>query len=193
LYNHTIEQFKKIDYVIPLFETLAWSGFTNQPAGDKIEVLSNDVGDTQKCIIFGTDNTTGALIYEAATLTGTTAVATIKADWGNMLGAFLGDINGKNVTPATGTITFREASAGLTITTIAAAKASTGLVGFNLQGSMISVQRASGNLYIYPAIAATVENGILVDSSTLLNLTIEDLLTLISDGSGATSKIIVWK
>ena len=83
-------------YIIPMFDLLAWSGFTNQPTNDGVEVVSNNAGDTGKCTIFGTTNSTGAFAYETITLNGVTAVATTKTDWGNVYGVFLGDIYGQN-------------------------------------------------------------------------------------------------
>ena len=76
--------FKQTSFIIPLFDVGAWSGFTNQPADDGVEVLSNSASDVGKLTIFGTTHGTGAFAYETITLNGVTAVATTKVDWGNV-------------------------------------------------------------------------------------------------------------
>ncbi len=86
--------------------------FTNQPAGDRVEILSNSALDVQVATIWGTQ--TGApttLVSESITLTGVTFVSTVIADWDNILGVEL-------ASAAHGTVTFREASGDAAITTI---------------------------------------------------------------------------
>lgn len=181
------------DYIIPMMDLLAWSGFTNQPTNDGVEIVSDSASDVGKCTIFGTTNTGGAFAYETVTLTGTTAVATTKTDWGNIYGIFLGDIYGKNYSPAVGTITIREASADQTITTIVATKISKGMVALNLTGKSIILNVHSGNVWKRCAGVVTTANGF------KLNLTgggikeerIASMLYLISDTTGGTAQIEV--
>lgn len=92
-------------------------GFTNQPAGDVVEVLSASASDvTQTVTIYGTTNGTTTVVSETVTLNGTTAVATTKNDWGLILGFEID--YGKPL--AAGNITLREQSGGLTIATLSA-------------------------------------------------------------------------
>ena len=65
-------RFRQSAYVIPTFDLLAWSGFTNQPADDGVEIVSSSASDVGKCTIFGTTHAGGAFAYETVTLTGTT-------------------------------------------------------------------------------------------------------------------------
>lgn len=187
------EQYKIPDYIIPLFDTLAHSGFTNQPAGDAVEILSNNAGDTGLVTVFGTNHTTGILKHETVKLAGTTVVSTSESNWGNIYGVFLGDIYGKNITPAIGTITIREASGDLSITTISATKISKGMVGFSMTGKNIVIVHVSGNLYFNHGVAVTTVNGYPFSTGEKLAVTPSELFYLISDASGATSKILIYK
>lgn len=86
------------------------SAFTNQPANDGIEVVSASALDiTQTVTIIGTTNGTDTVVVETVTLTGTTAVSTVKTDWGIVLAV-------KKSAVTAGTVTVREASANATIT-----------------------------------------------------------------------------
>ncbi len=180
-------------YIIPMFDLLAWSGFTNQPAGDGVEVVSNNAGDTGKCTIFGTKNSDGSFQYETITLNGVTAVATTKTDWGNVYGVFLGDIYGQNISPAVGTITVREASADQTITTLAANAISKGMVAFNLTGKNIILNVHSGNVWKRCAGPVTTANGLKMNltGGNIKEEKIASMLYLISDTTGATAQIEV--
>lgn len=92
-------------------------GFTNQPANDAVEVVSSSASDVSQVItIFGTTNGTTTVVKEEVTLNGTTPVATTKSDWGEILGVEI-----KLGTPlSVGTVTVREASGDLAITTLSA-------------------------------------------------------------------------
>jgi len=190
----TKEQFRQIDYIVPLFDIKAWSGFANQPDGDKVTVVSDNAADTGKCTILGTNKTTGAFQYETVTLKGTTAVDTTLDSFDDVMGIFLGDIYGKNTKAAVGTITVKEKTGGATITTITAAKMGTGLQAFyGLQGRDVCVVGVSGNLYLYDGVATTA-NGYPVANAEKFNFSPKGAyFTLISDSSAATAKIIVWK
>jgi len=180
-------------YIIPMFDLLSWSGFTNQPANGGVEILSDNAGDVGKCTIFGTTHSTGAFAYETITLTGVTAVATTKTDWGNVHGVLLGDIYGKNITPAVGTITIREASAAQTITTLAATKISKGMVAFDLAGKDIILNVHEGNVWKRCAGVVTTANGFKLNltGGNIKEERIEAMLYLISDTTGATAQIEV--
>lgn len=192
---------KVANYTIPMMDIGAWSGFTNQPANDGVEVVSNSASDVQKCTIFGTTTGTNAFAYETITLNGVTAVATTKVNWGNILGIFLGEIDGTGVVPAVGTITVREASADQTITTLAAAAISKGMVALSLGGKDIVLNVHSGNVWAkHIAVGATVlpttANGFKMNLSggNILETTVKtgEHIGLISDTTGATAQILVW-
>lgn len=191
----TQERFRQIDFIIPLFDVKAHSGFSNQPDGDAVEVVSNNAADTGLCTILGTNKTTGAFKHETVTLTGTSAAATTETDWGSVYGIFLGDIYGKNTKAAVGTITVREASGDQAITTIAATKMGIGLMAFyGLRGRDVTVIQASGNLFLHDNGVASATNGYPFANGEKLNFCpAGDYFTLISDSSAATAKIIVWK
>lgn len=180
-------------YIIPMFDLLAWSGFANQPAGDGVEIVSDNAGDTGKITIFGTTHGTGAFAYETVTLNGVTAVPTVKTDWGDIYGAFLGDIYGQNITPAVGTITLREASADQAITTIVATKISTGMVAFDLTGKQIILNVHSGNVWKRCGGVASTTTGFKLNltGGNIKEEKIASMLYLISDTTGATAQIEV--
>ncbi|MCE5220041.1 MAG: hypothetical protein LLF98_01935 [Clostridium sp.] len=186
---------RKPDYTIPMMDLLAWSGFTNQPANDGVEVVSNSASDVGKCTIFGTTNGTGAFAYETITLTGATAKATTKTDWGNIYGVFLGDIYGKNISPAVGTITVREASDDQTITTLTAGAISKGMVVFDLTGKYITLNVHNGNAWVKTTGVVTTANGFKINftGGNILELDIDTYLYMISDTTGATAQILVWQ
>lgn len=107
------------------YETILTTGngaaFTNQPANDGVEIVSSAAGDTtQSVIIYGTTNGTDTVVVETVALNGTTAVATVKVDWGLILGVELS-------ASCAGTITVREASANQTITAITTGNLSSGV------------------------------------------------------------------
>lgn len=193
--QHTREQSKIIDYIVPLFDIKAWSGFGNQPDGDKVTVVSDSASDTGKCTIFGTNKTTGAFQYETVTLTGKTPVDTTLDSFDDVMGIFLGDIYGKNTKAAVGTITVKEKTGGATITTIATTKMGIGLIAFyGLQGRDVMVVDVSGNLFLYDNGVATTANSYPFGSAEKFSFTpAGNYFSLISDSSAATAKIVVWK
>jgi hypothetical protein len=93
-----------------ILKTAAGLAFTNQPANDAVEVLSSSASDTSAVVIYGTTTATDTVVVETITLNGTTPVASVKTDWGVILGI--------EKLATVGTITVREASADQTITTL---------------------------------------------------------------------------
>lgn len=181
-------------YVIPMFDLLAWSGFTNQPDGDDVEIVSDNAGDTGKCTVFYTKKSDGTFAYATVTLTGVTAKALTGAtDVDDVLGVFLGDIEGKNITPAVGTITLREASGDQAITTIVATKISKGLVAFDLTGKQIILNVHSGNVWKRCSNVASTTTGFKMNltGGNIKEEKIASMLYLISDTTGATAQIEV--
>lgn len=87
-------------------------GFGNQPTNDGVEIVSSNAGDTtQTATVIGTTTGVDTVVVETVALNGTTPVSTVKVDWGLILAVKLS-------ASCAGTITFREASADATITTI---------------------------------------------------------------------------
>lgn len=180
------------NYIIPMMDLLAWSGFTNQPSNDGVEVVSNSASDVGKCTIFGTTTGTGAFAYETITLNGVTVVATTKVNWGNVYGIFMGDIYGQNITPLVGILTVREASADQTITTLAANAISKGMVAFDLTGKSIILNVHSGNVWKNHVVVTTA-NGFKLNTfgGNIKGERVVSMLYLISDTTGATAQIEV--
>lgn len=89
--------------------------FGNQPANDGLEIVSSDAADiTQSVTIYGTTTSTDTVVVETIALdaaNGTTAVSTVKTDWGQILAVTLS-------ASCAGTITVREASGNATVTTL---------------------------------------------------------------------------
>lgn len=183
--------FKSIKRIMPTFEITAYSGFSNQPSGDAIEIVSNNAGDTGWITLWGSSNGKTDIVYEEIQLKGTTVVTTSKTDWGNLYGAFLGKVDGSNMKAAVGTITIREASADQTITTIATTKYSVGMIGFFIPHELIEIYKVSGNLWYNPLELVSSANGWPLGTSPE-QLKLKDYIFLISDGSGATAKIKVY-
>lgn len=101
--------------------TAAGAAFTNQPANDGVEIVSSNAADTtQSATVYGTTQGTETVVVETVALNGTTAVPTVKVDWGLILGVSLS-------ASCAGTVTFREASANQTITTITTGVLSKGI------------------------------------------------------------------
>jgi hypothetical protein len=95
--------------------------FGNQPANDTVSIVSSSAADTTRTVtITGTTNGGVVVVQETKTLTGTGAVDTTKTDWDIVLGV---ELSGA----CAGTITIKEKSGGLTITTIAPASLSAGV------------------------------------------------------------------
>lgn len=97
------------------------AAFTNQPANDGVEIVSNNAADTtQTATVYGTTTATDTLVRETVALNGTSVVSTVKIDWGQVLGVVLS-------ASCAGTVTFREASGDATITTITTGNLSKGV------------------------------------------------------------------
>lgn len=97
------------------------AAFTNQPANDGVEVVSDDAGDTtQTFTVIGTTTGTDTVVVESKALNGTNAVSTTKTNWGVILAVKLDSV-------ADGTVTFREASGNQTIVTLATTVLSAGV------------------------------------------------------------------
>lgn len=95
--------------------------FGNQPANDGVEIVSSNAGDTTQTVtIIGTTQGTNTVVVETKALNGTTPVATTKTDWGFILAVKMSAV-------AAGTVTFREASGDLAITTLTAGQTAKGV------------------------------------------------------------------
>jgi len=104
-------------------QTVIASGdaFANQPANDTVVVVSDSTGDVGQIVtVIGTTTGGDTVVVEDVVLNGTTAVDTVKTNWGVLLAVKLS-------AACAGTVTIKEKSGGLTIKTIAAAALSTGV------------------------------------------------------------------
>lgn len=112
--------------------------FTNQPTNDGVEVVSDDAGDTTQTVtVIGITGET--VTVEDIELNGTTPVASSKTDFDEILAVKLD-------ASCDGTVTVREASGDLAITTI-----TTG----NLNSGVVEVPAADQNAFnIAPTIVA---------------------------------------
>lgn len=100
------------------------AAFTNQPANDGLEVISDAAGDTTQTItIVGTTTATDTVVVETVILNGTTQVATTKTDWGFILAAWVAS----GTLTAASTVTIREASGNATVTTLTPAVTTRGV------------------------------------------------------------------
>lgn len=118
------------------FTTAVGVAFTNQPANDGIELVSDAAGDTTQTItIVGTTQGTDTLVAETVTLNGTTQVDTVKTDWGFILAAWVAS----GTLTAASTVTIREASGNATVTTLTPTVTSRGV------NSVTSTQQAFGD------------------------------------------------
>jgi hypothetical protein len=189
------ELYKKAKVIIPAILITNWAGFTNQPDGDGLEILSNSASDVGLCTIWGTDKTTGLLCVETITLTGTNAVSTIKTNWDDIKGIFLGDRYGNNITAAVGTITFREASANGAVTTITAAAFHAGMLFVEARGVNVEIDNASGKIYWNTLSTASATNGYydVGTASNRFKVAVTDYLSIISDNTGCTASVIVYE
>lgn len=96
--------------------------FGNQPANDAVNLVSDNAGDTQNATLYYTRNGAGDVVTKVTVaLTGATPVQLAHADVNLLLGVELDS-------PAVGTITITEDSGSQTITTIAPAASSAGVV-----------------------------------------------------------------
>lgn len=116
--------------------TAAGSAFTNQPANDGLEVVSDAAGDiTQTITIVGTTQGTDTVVVETITLNGVAQVSTVKVDWGFILAAWVAS----GTLTAASTVTIREASANQTVTTLTPTVTSRGV------NSVAATQQAHGD------------------------------------------------
>ncbi|MFW9968621.1 MAG: hypothetical protein ACFFDF_00375 [Candidatus Odinarchaeota archaeon] len=186
-------QYKRINRIIPIFEVTAYSGFTNQPANDDIEIVSDSASDTQLITVLYYDNSDD-LQQETTTLTGTSPVTiatTPKAK--TVLGAFLGDDKGNISARAVGTITIREASGDLTITTISAGELAVGVQRFYLEGQDVVIEAINGNAWYNPhdKVVSTTGAHIQMTGRMSHEINVTKYLTFISDNVGATVQILI--
>ncbi len=138
--------YKRIKIALPQMDITDPSGWSNQPADDKIQVVSSSTSDVHKVTVWGTQITTGKIFSEEITLDGTTAVDSVRDDWDDLLGFFSGVKRGDYTIPV-GNLTLREKTGGDTIQTISAGKISKGFLFLNLPGEIAEIIVDIGRLY----------------------------------------------
>jgi hypothetical protein len=106
----------------------AGGNFGNQPLNDGIAVLSSSAADTTQTVtVYGTTTSTNTVVKEVIALNGTTAVPSVKLNWGQILGVFLS-------ASCAGTVTVRKVTGPATITTLATTVLSAGAVAVTAPG-----------------------------------------------------------
>jgi hypothetical protein len=103
----------------------------------------------------------------------------------------LADKDGKNITAAVGTITVREASGNLAITTISAGYYHSGMLILEVPGDEFEVSIFSGNLYWNNLTTATATNGIKTTGSTSITSSTKNRVSFISDNTGSLMQLIL--
>ena len=187
--------YKKPKVIIPETLITNWSGFSNQPDGDGLEILSDSASDTGLCTIWGTNKLTGALEVETVTLAGTVEVKTAMLQWDDIIAVFLGDKFGGNITAAVGTITIREDSTNQAVTTITAGKIHAGMLMIDARGHNVEIDNASGKIYWNTLSVASATNGYydVGTASNRFKVGVKDCLSIISDNTGCTTSVIVYE
>lgn len=195
MYSFIKEMYKKPKVIIPATLITNWSGFSNQPDGDGLEILSNSADDKGLCTIWGTNKLTGAFQCETVTLNGTGEVKTTMVQWDDIVAVFLGDQFGGNITAAVGTITIREASANQAVTTITAGEIHAGMLVIDARGHNVEIDNASGKIYWNTLSLASATNGYydVGTASNRFKVGVKDYLSIISDDTGCTTSIIVYE
>ena len=148
----------------------AGGGFTNQPAGDALEILSDNAADIAplSITIYGTKTgatttvTTETIALDAED--GTTAVTTTTTTWQNVLAV---EMSGDHA----GTITVREASGNQTVTTMATGTNSAGIVAATFANARETIPRhdASGASTAPIALLGTAPGGATLSVVDALN------------------------
>lgn len=144
--------------------------FTNQPNNDGVEVLSSSTADVGITVtLYG--NKHGALTTEyidAITLNGTNAVSSTYTDWSAIHGVRLSGA-------CAGTITIREASGNLAITTIAAGSLTSGIHAADSEQAYGLVPRRDGSAAstAYVTIGGLGLDGVYVTSCGIMDGTTE--------------------
>ena len=93
----------------------------NQPANDIVQVVSSSAGDTTQTVtLIGTTTGTNTIVVQTVALNGTTAVDSVKSDWGIVVAVKLS-------ASCAGTITIRKKTGPATVTTITTGNLSAGV------------------------------------------------------------------
>jgi len=169
---------------VSLLDATAGDAFTNQPANDGVEVISDAAGDTTQTItLYGVRN--GALttlVTETITLLGTTQAVSTITNWYTILGARLS-------AACAGTITIREASGNAAITTIAAASLTAGIHAGTSTQAYGLVPRRDGS----GASTATIGcMGVGIDGTTKYTAAAMDGTTEGDFGSTPYGTVVEW-
>jgi hypothetical protein len=184
---------KRMNIIIPIFEVTVIPT-TNQPANDSISITSASASDTQLITIWGIDMA-DVIQTKTFALTGTTPVVSTLAtnNWKTFYGAFLGDEFGNISKRAVGTLTIKEVSGGLTITTIAATKLSAGMQRFNMPLTDVILENISGTTFYNDAsyLADTLGKSIQMTGRMSNDFACTTYLTMVSD-SASTVQLITY-
>jgi hypothetical protein len=124
--------------------TTAGGNAANQPSNDIVQVVSASAGDTTQTVtLIGTTTAVNTVVVETIALNGTTAVDSVKTDWGIILAVKLS-------ASCAGTVTVRVKTGPATITTL-----TTGV----LSKGVNTVSSSGTTQYAYNAIPTAVASG----------------------------------
>lgn len=145
------------------------SGFSSQPANDGVEIVSDDAGDTTQSItVWYTRNGAGDTVSsETVALTGTTPVALTDTDVALVLGVELD-------ASCDGTVTVREASGNVTITTLATTVLTSGVTDItdtDAGGSYIRMVGSDTTTKQIGLVGTSIADAAQLDSQALTNTT----------------------
>jgi hypothetical protein len=188
--NVVKENFKTREYSIPRFQISTWNGFSNQPANQGVELISNNVGDVGKCTVIGTTFGTNNIVLETVQLNALTAVPTVKTDWGNILGVMLCNADGTSCVQAIGTVTCRRANDDAAICTVAASKLSTGLIAFNIVNKNFLFNVKSGQVWFSTVSTPTTANVADIAAGDSFTEKVASRIMFISNASAA--ECVAW-
>lgn len=147
--------------------TSAGIAFTNQPSNDSVEVLSASAADTTQVVtLIGTTTATDTVVVQTVALNGTTAVASAKVDWGQILAVKLS-------ASCAGTVTIRKTTGPGTITTLTTGVLSKGVETVTTADQQAFNQKptavASGSSTKQIGIQGTDATGAVIYNSKALN------------------------
>jgi len=166
---------KTISSQVTMVDTEAGGDFANQPAGDSVEVVSDDAGDTtQTATIYGTiTGRTDEITSETVSLNGTTVVTTEIDSWQTIVGVELS-------ASCDGTVTFHKASTDQTITTITTTNTSKGIIkstNTNAYGDIPRVVASNTSTKKIGIMGTGLDGSAISDVTALTNNTEKDVGT----------------
>jgi len=154
-----------------ILSATAGGNFGNQPAGDAVDVVSDNAADlTQTATIYGTvTGATDTITSETVVINGTTGATTTETTWQNIVGVELS-------ASCAGTVTISENSGSAAITTITTGNTTAGIVAATTNPAFGAIPRhdASGASTSPVGLVGTDLTGAALTSVDALNGTTEE-------------------